>query len=159
MSLFKNNSEISLYSRLNTMSNSSQVFEYSTIQVYKSKIGFYNSWFVIDRFHYAYANIDEIGVSMLVFGQIQIRLEISITVNSILGFQFEPWLNLGTSVWKSTLRQTSNWDPDSPKFARDRPTSGLILEGNPVSVIQQSTSLVPNQCSRKTFSCGFYLLG
>ena len=41
--LFKNNSEIGLYSRLNTPSNSGQVFDHSSIPVYTSIIGFYNS--------------------------------------------------------------------------------------------------------------------
>ena len=54
---------------------------------------------------------------MSVFGQIQIRLEIGICVTTILGFQIELWLYLGTSGLKiaSTMNLKSN--PNLPKFA------------------------------------------
>ena len=83
MSLFKNNSEIRLYSRLNTTLNSGQVFEYLSLHIRNRLLQF------IFRLKKVLTWIS-IWVSMLVFGQIQIRLEIGICATTILGFQYRP---------------------------------------------------------------------
>ena len=54
-------------------------------------------------------------VSMLLFGKIRITLEIRIRVTTILGFNIELRLNLGTSGL-DIASTSSNLDPNLPKF-------------------------------------------